>query len=292
MTRPLIGRLVRVADRRVNAYQRGQGGPTVVIEAGGGNIAFDWSHIVDALAEHTCCVAYDRAGLGWSDPSDRSRTPTSIARELKALLDVLDVPRPYVLVGHSLGGIFIRRFAELFPDQVAGIVMVEPSHPRQWRRLPAARVVLREAMRRPTRNAKAEWRSQVRRQRPSIPPALLDERARVQFRERSVDVAAEEFRAAFSPRSRVGSRPLPTVPLLILTRGRPQPRPGLSVSDSAAFERVWHQLHLELTHLVPHGSLLVVKRSGHRVQWDEPERIVSAVLRVVRRARAAARSVR
>jgi pimeloyl-ACP methyl ester carboxylesterase len=111
------------------------GTPTVLLEAGIAASSLSWSKVFPEVAKFARVVAYDRAGLGWSDPSPRPRTPPHIAEELHTLLDRANVPRPLVLVGHSFGGYCARYYAHKFPDEVAGMVLVDAVHPAEWERV-------------------------------------------------------------------------------------------------------------------------------------------------------------
>lgn len=105
--------------------------PSVIFEAGLGGVGFNWGHIQPHIAEQTLTVSYDRAGAGRSSPSPRPRTPKAIAQELERLLTQLGVAPPYVLVGHSLGGLLQRYFADQRLNAVAGLVLVDASHEMQ-----------------------------------------------------------------------------------------------------------------------------------------------------------------
>lgn len=108
----------------------GNGGPTVVLEAGHGGDSTVWLGIQSAVAPGSRVCAYDRANTpgGTSDPAPLPRTAEDAVADLHALLAAAKVPGPYVLVGHSLGGLFVRLYAGRYPDEVAGLVLVDPSH--------------------------------------------------------------------------------------------------------------------------------------------------------------------
>lgn len=95
-----------------------------------------WAHVQDRLDDHARVVSYDRPGLGWSDPHEHGRDPQALAVDLHDALRQLDVDGPYVLVAHSLGAFHTRVFAATHPDDVVGMVLVDPSHENQWSRLP------------------------------------------------------------------------------------------------------------------------------------------------------------
>ncbi|MFE0380860.1 alpha/beta fold hydrolase [Streptomyces inhibens] len=123
-----FGRLHEVGGRRLMVHRSGSGGPTVVFVAGASAVGLDYLNLHNQVSEFTTSVLYDRAGTGWSDEVELPRTATEVADELRSLLRAVGVPAPYLLVGHSLGGAYARRFAQLFPDEVAGLLLLEPSH--------------------------------------------------------------------------------------------------------------------------------------------------------------------
>jgi pimeloyl-ACP methyl ester carboxylesterase len=106
--------------------------PTVVFESGIAASSQNWCEMQRRVAEYARTVSYDRAGLGWSCESDCARTPANLARELRELLRVAGTAGPYVLVGHSFGGLIARRFAAEYADDVAGVVLVDPMRPEEW----------------------------------------------------------------------------------------------------------------------------------------------------------------
>jgi pimeloyl-ACP methyl ester carboxylesterase len=121
-----------------NIQGEGQG-PAVVLEAGMGSFSSNWYWVQSELAKTMRVVSYDRAGLGWSERGHRPRDAASMARELHTALHAAGVDGPYVLAGHSFGGLPVRAFAGLFPDETAGLVLVDASHPDQWLRWPVHR---------------------------------------------------------------------------------------------------------------------------------------------------------
>jgi pimeloyl-ACP methyl ester carboxylesterase len=112
--------------------EQGDGGPTVLFEAGIAATNLNWTHIQQTISETNHTISYDRAGLGWSSPALSARIPGNIARELHVMLAAAGIKPPYVLVGHSFGGLVMRRYALLFPEDVAGIVLVDPMRCEEW----------------------------------------------------------------------------------------------------------------------------------------------------------------
>jgi pimeloyl-ACP methyl ester carboxylesterase len=136
---PPTGQLVAVNGTSLHIQCTGQGGPTVILETGLGAWSSHWALIQPAVAEHTRVCSYDRAGLGWSDAGPSPRDARQIATELHALLQTAAVPGPYVLAGHSNGGLYARMFASLYPDEVVGLVLADATPVDLFERLPATR---------------------------------------------------------------------------------------------------------------------------------------------------------
>jgi pimeloyl-ACP methyl ester carboxylesterase len=129
---PPPGRLVDVGTHRLHLHCAGTAQPTVVFDSALGGSSLSWSLVQGAVAEVTRACAYDRAGFGWSEAGPLPRTAGRIADELHELLHAAAVPGPYVLVGHSYGGLVVRIFAARHPERVAGLVLVEPAIPEEW----------------------------------------------------------------------------------------------------------------------------------------------------------------
>ena len=127
------GRWVPIANgAKLYLFELGMGEPTVLFEAGIGATHLNWRAIQEAIAESSGAVAYDRCGLGWSSRCRTARTPGNVANELHEMLDRAGLKPPFVLVGHSFGGLVMRRYALLYPGEVAGVVLIDPMRCDQW----------------------------------------------------------------------------------------------------------------------------------------------------------------
>jgi pimeloyl-ACP methyl ester carboxylesterase len=129
---PPPGRLVDLGTHRLHLLESGSGGPTILLEAGLMSTVLSWSELQHALAGSFRVVTYDRAGMGWSDLGPMPRTADRIVEELHSLLKQASISPPYVLVGHSFGGLTMPLFAARFPDEVTGVVLVDPVAPAEW----------------------------------------------------------------------------------------------------------------------------------------------------------------
>jgi pimeloyl-ACP methyl ester carboxylesterase len=123
-----LGRYYTVGGRRLLLHRSGSGSPTVVFLPGAGAVGMDYLIVHERAAQLTTSVLYDRAGTGWSDPIGLPRTLAEVTDELHELFHAADVPAPYLMVGHSLGGLYARHYAQRFPDEVAGLLLLDPAH--------------------------------------------------------------------------------------------------------------------------------------------------------------------
>src|SRR5215203_2970203 len=134
---PMPGQLVDVGGHRMHIHCTGAGSPTVILEPGQGGASSDSGWVAPTLARDSTVCVYDRAGRGWSDPADDPQDAARIAADLHTLLERAQVPGPYVLAGHSFGGLYVQTFAATYPDQVAGLVLLDSTAPKPGPALPA-----------------------------------------------------------------------------------------------------------------------------------------------------------
>jgi len=128
-----FGRWVTLGDGNERyLVEKGSGGPTVLFESGIAATNLNWRQIQEIVSQFTHTASYDRGGLGWSSPTSSVRTPSNIACELHEMLESAGIKPPYILVGHSFGGLVMRRYALLYPEDVAGAVLVDPMRCEEW----------------------------------------------------------------------------------------------------------------------------------------------------------------
>lgn len=297
---PRIGQSIDIGGRTLNIYCSGAGSPAVIFDSGAGSPGYSWGEIQPQIARHTRACWYDRAGEGWSDPGPFPRTSAAIARDLHELLARAGVPGPYVLVGHSFGGLTARVYAGLYPTEVAGIVLIEAAHEDEPVRAPpmfvgpkpprllwhslhflfmgAARVGITRLMT-PKASLPAD---PAQRTRAQIVAAL---RARPQFiaTANSSGVVAPESYAEAHAAGSLGDRPL-----IVLTRGQPfghDTDPTIDRELSTYFQ-VWvHELQAQLARLSTHGRQVIVQNSGHDIPEEAPSEVVAAIVEVVEACR-------
>jgi pimeloyl-ACP methyl ester carboxylesterase len=249
-----------IGGRRLFLRCTGHRRPTVVFEGG---LTTDWYELQNQLSRFTRVCSYDHPNGPWSrsDPAPTPRTARDVVADLHTLLRVARVPGPYVLAGHSNGGLFSQLYAGTHPRQVAGLVLIDAVHPAYHRR----RLAMLKALVPP------ELWEALRRDAMTPQHRLLDpERVDIWTSERQTRVALRRS-------------PLRPMPLVVLARGRPED-PGAPFVEQD--ERLWRQLQRELAHLVPGGRLVVATISGHDIQHEQPELVLDAIGDVVRAVRA------
>jgi pimeloyl-ACP methyl ester carboxylesterase len=238
----------------------------------------------------TRVCSYDRAGILWSEPGPEPRDAKRIAEELHSLLTAASVAPPYVMVGHSLGGLLIRVYEQHFPGDVAGIVLVDSSHPEQFERYPPVvqRMVATGDSARPSRLAtKFMMDSGVRRMRLRWMRAPPPTNAVQAYVWRSIPEGYYGELAARDVRSRQAAKvtSFGDRPLIVLTAGKVAPMPGVPDSVSAALYRTWVTLQDELAELSTNSVHRIVEGSTHYIQDDAPDAVVQAIGEVVESVR-------
>lgn len=127
------GRWIDIGEgRKLYLLEKGSGGATVIFEAGIAATNLNWFHVQERVSRFAFTASYDRSGLGWSSPSRSARTPGNIAAELHAMLQAAGIKPPYILVGHSFGGLVMRKFALQYPNEVSSVVLVDPMRCEEW----------------------------------------------------------------------------------------------------------------------------------------------------------------
>ena len=246
------GRHILIGDRKLFANVSGSAhaAPSVILLGGGGGTTSTWTEIQAAVSGFAPVLSYDRAGLG---QSDAAREPQSLDEMLKDLLILIAEARlepPFVLVGHSVGGLHARRLAETFPRDVAGIVLVDSSHDEQVWRLGAACPEILESEYGPI------WRD-------------ADEMQRLGW---LLDGARSTWRL--------------DVPLIVIEhrrRGRTNPFPSLPEEIFLAFEDAWHEMQQDLATRSSLGELREAAHSGHAICSSQPELVVEAIRDILAR---------
>ncbi|MGC1370744.1 MAG: alpha/beta hydrolase [Candidatus Sulfotelmatobacter sp.] len=281
---PIPGRLIDVGGYKMHIDCVGAGSPAVILDSGLGDGYLSWRKVQPEIALLTRVCSYDRAGFGYSDSSPKPRTSKAFAEELHTLLQNAGVSPPYVLVGHSMGGYDVRIYAALYRNEVAGMVLVDASHPEQQKRLPRA-----------LSDLDATW---IREQEffeftmPFGLPRLLgfcsqDAEARTaECNSHSVRESVAELKSiSESAAQTAATGSIGNIPLVVLSQDPDAPQYDLPEDLVKPTNDAWQQMQKELAHLSTRGSRVIAKNSGHYIQLDRPDVVVDAVRKVVNAVR-------
>jgi pimeloyl-ACP methyl ester carboxylesterase len=265
-------RCVDVGGHQLVLHAAGTGWPTVVLEAGAGLSSDTWDAVWQPLARLTHVVRYDRAGLGASAPGPARRTYRDMAADLHTLLQRAGCAGPYLLVGHSLGGLLVRVVASQYPTEVVGLVLVDAVHPEQNQRA--------FALLPPERADESRELASLRRNLQRIRDGTATERAD--------DVERLDWYASEAQAQALGA--LDDLPLAVLTQGRPlafapDVPPDFAAYIAHAYHPMFLELQAELAALSSRSRHLLAARSGHMIHQDEPELVIASVRELVEAVR-------
>ena len=270
--------MVDVGGYRLHINCTGTGSPTVVIDAGWGAWSLEWSGVQGEVAKTTHVCTYDRAGMGYSEAGPLPRNAEQFAKELHTLLEQANIAGPYVMVGHSLGGLPVRVFAHEYPTEVAGVVLVDSMSPGQLTQPPMAKGQI------PSRSIFASLPSLlariglVRLLTGSLIPQDLPPDAQPAYNAfsvipRSVQAYTDEgasLQASLAQADAIKS--FGDLPLIVLTAGLNR-------------QTGWQTMQVELLQLSSNSEQIIVDNSGHNIQSDRPEAAVAAIVKMVSQLR-------
>jgi pimeloyl-ACP methyl ester carboxylesterase len=290
-----------------------------VLIAGAGDFSFDWDLVQPSIARFTRACSYDRAGAAWSDVGPTPRTMKQEAYELRLLLRTAGIKPPYVLVGHSLGGLIARVYASEFRGEVAGVVLVDSTHEdttlflsgklvrmrtiAKARPIPDVQTMKSSPPKRPSPENGKEAEESTKLAGPAkigppfnkLPSAVQE--MHLWFRSHpnpSVpvdDYFAEELQAMFEARAKTEA-PLGDIPLVVMIpadRLPGSPPPGVSADEWKRVNEEKRVQKVGFTGLSRNSKLVVAEKSGHHIQLDEPGLVIEAVRQVVDAARRGAK---
>src|SRR5215471_4332469 len=292
---PPLGQMIDIGGRRIHLNCSGSGAPAVIVENGGGGFSVEWALVQPEVAKQTRICTYERAGYAWSDRGPVDDGIEQIVGDLNLLLRTAHISPPYLLVGHSLGALYIRAYQRRFPEQVVGLVFVDGTPDEDVRLvLNAKQVAISLLTREQLPAAHREYLNAVpplNPGRPDAPPFDRLPEALQQVRHWALEkvirdfgwlpnsvAAAESWREEFSAlrKQRLsGPHPLGALPLRVLER-------ELDSTDT------WHVQQVQLAALSSKGKLVKAGQSGHLIHLQRPDLVIEGiddVVRSIRRAR-------
>ncbi|HVA26817.1 MAG TPA: alpha/beta hydrolase [Candidatus Baltobacteraceae bacterium] len=304
--------MVDVGGHKLNLYCTGQGSPTVVLDAGEGETMFTWRKVQPKVAKFSRVCSFDRAGMGFSEGGPLPRDASAMVDDLHALLKNAGLQAPYILVGHSIAGLYVPLYADRYPHDVAGMVLIDPSFPNQDQVLEAASPTMKRfAAEAPNAyhvcyeaalhgdltagsdkyaicgfpaHAAALVNAQCRREGPASCELIRIEVAQLRRPAFWLDLGSEDAAsgAKDSGEDIKEQGSYGAVPLIVLTAandtGGASPIPP---GEMRAIESVWTAGHDRLARLSSVGVNFVISHTGHLIQDDRPNIVVSAIAEVV-----------
>jgi pimeloyl-ACP methyl ester carboxylesterase len=271
---PAPGRLIDVGGYRLRLYCTGTGrpgSPTVILDEGQAATSLGWSKVQPGVPSFTRVCSYDRAGCGWSDTGPLPRTAGRMVTELHTLLTRAGVAGPYVLVGHSLGGLIMQLYTYTYPQQVVGLVLVDSVHADQFRypefRAGALPSIICQAL-----GSLGILRlfgfsnGFVAESPPTVQPAAKAQLYQTRFCQTVSDESAAV--EASSAQVRAVRHPLGHLPLVVLTRGQ-------------QVDATWRTLQKDLASLSTTSKQIIATRSDHQIQLEQPELVIAAIKQVL-----------
>lgn len=283
---PAPGKLFDVGGRRLHLHCTGAGAPTVVIESGASAFAIDWALVQPEIARTNRVCAYDRAGYGWSDPVSDAAPRASIPRELRVLLQTAQEKPPYILVGASMGGLWVRRYQIEYPDEVVGLVLVDPAHEdRLFTFFAGNAVAIASLTAEQVRSNIPPGDIRIPRQRSPQTGAPFDRLPRELYDKRIVLdqrlIAAQPSVVTYEQRLRGAESEhenLATLRQAGLARQHPLgDRPVVVLSRSiGGNQEVW-DVHASVARISSNSRHTVVAESGHEIHLFKPEAVIQAI---------------
>lgn len=299
ITDPVYTKAVRLVDvgggRHINLYCRGAGSPTIIFDSGLSDSTIAWALVQPVISEKNATCSYDRAGLGFSDAATRPSTAGNDADDIHRALQVAGIRPPYIVVGHSAGGMAARVFADRYRDEVVGMVLVDPSHEDQSTRFKTIA----------TPEALAHWSDKVNdtpcmdaikggqipkdspvykkcvgKPYPRFSNAINDVMLEYSAKEKYQAATTSEdlnFSGVSADETRATRRDFGNMPIIVLTHAPYSPAKGITPQLQAQRTVMWEQMHNEIAAMSTHGVNEIVPRAGHLINYDRPEIVIDAI---------------
>ena len=262
------GAFISLETNKIHLHCVGKGSPIIVFDSGVGGSHMDWVNVQSRAGEFTQACSYDRSGYGWSEMGIKPRTSKRIVSELTKILKIAKKEPPYILVGHSFGGLNMQLFARTNHKDVIGLVLIDSIHTEQYKRFEDAGIEI------PTVNttrfllgSKDQVTEGIPEEYKDIAYELVrsDEAVSSMFNElRNMHVSTQEIATA---------EKMPDIPITVIIHGK-------QVWDNPMFknmEEIWYELQIQLSKSTSKGKLLTADSSGHHIHLEQPELILSEI---------------
>lgn len=294
------GIMVKVNEHRLHARIRGEGAPSVIIISGLGSPSAEWWNLQDDIAEHATVVTFDRAGYGLSEEGPLPRTNRRISEELFELLERIEIPRPYVLIGHSAGGLMVQYFARMHPGMVGAMVLVDSlsqeaerlkdlNAPEYQKRasIPAIMKELNRLLELDDNQFVESVPSIMGTRYDSLTGPIKDLIVQQHLDRKMYRTILHEMEVWEQNLSQVDKEgPFPPVPMKVICRDSAvmiDEMVDMEIPEEEAreAESLWAEINRGLTKLSPRGDFLLAKGAGHEIHLSKPEFIIDAVAELI-----------
>ncbi len=282
---PAPGQLLDIGGRRLHVMCSGAGAPGVLIEASGLGTALQSATVQRALAITQRVCSYDRAGLGWSDPSPDPATAKAMEQDLEQLLARLHLPAPLILIASSAGGLSVELYAREHPERVAGLVWIDALSGDALDGVPEIHRLQRSAC----LARDAAWLGVIRLINPlhlqTADQAFAARATALTYRRRTLDAVCSMTRSFDESAEQIRHAPnmQSSIPVIVLVHGEPRDiDPTASAATLAALEPKWRAAQAQFSRRFSRSKLTVVEHSGHLIVSERPDAVVNAVSEVQR----------
>jgi len=287
---PAPGQLVNVGGYKMHLHCIGQGSPTVIMDAGASDFSVTWSAVQSEIGEAVRVCSYDRAGFGWSEPNPNdSRTSETMVSELNTLLSNADIEGPYILVGHSFGGMNMRLYAQRHPEKVVGLVLVDSTYEVQS-------LEVQKLYQEVYQHVLGEYRvvsvlkslGLLALSPEDIPDPGLPVDAQAQYRAilastdhvETMIAELDAIEASFEEVREAKITSLGDLPLVVLSAEHSD-LPFLSEAQNQQMSQAWKGMQAELATQSSNSKQIFAKQSGHYIQLEQPQRVIDAIRQIV-----------
>jgi pimeloyl-ACP methyl ester carboxylesterase len=227
-------------DKKIAYHQKPGRTPTIIFESGLGDGKGTWDKVIDQLPAEAAVFAYDRPGYGQSDQTQNSRAPCDIATELHELLKAEKINPPYILVAHSLGGLYAYCFDRLYHKEIVGMVLLDPSHPRHW--------------------------ADIQKNAPTHARLLKGLRTTL-----FTDTMRKEFDAQAASNNLLENATISQTPTLFIFSGQRRPE------ELGSFTALLEELRKDWQTRFSNKQVWNAQNTGHYIQTENPEKVVEAI---------------
>ena len=281
---PAPGKMVDVGGYKLHVNCTGEGKPTVVLDAGIGEYDLDWALVQPEITKFARVCSYDRAGYGWSDTSPLMRTSENMVKELHTLLKNAEIPSPYILVGHSAGGINARLYASMYPDEIVGVVLVDASHEDEIQKLPflpKPNLSISLFLNYIGISRLLSVLPQVQKMAEPFPHNIRSMYLAKRFTTKFVKTVIEEIShlEESSKQLKAVGGLLGDKPLIVISAGKQITKKDSTLSQEQVdvMNKIISELQVDLVNKSTKGKQVIAEHSGHLINIEQPEIIVEAV---------------